>query len=178
MYWMIGCLVSAFLWAIWVLLWVRARGMLALEIERKRAASDLDEKERADRLEQVRHLESMVDSFARRASAEKKRADDQFKVIEDATRETAVIWKLYRKQSIEAGNAQAWLFRELGNIQAAFNRQAKAHNFPAYTIPERLQNVISTYSEDHMDEANALKNKDMLLKEQLSAEAAVLRDRP
>lgn len=136
--------VFAALWATWVVLWITARGRAIL-------AERLAE-EQIEVAELAARSESEAIGLAAR---EKLRADQQFKVIEDATRETAATWKLYRKQSIEAGNAQAWLFRELWGVTNAYNQLAKAHGKPPYQIPKRLQSVIDTYREEHVDEEKA-----------------------
>jgi len=155
----------AALWITWVVLWISARGRTILA---ERRANEYAEASNAASRSESKAIEL--------AAREKRRADQQFKVIEDATRETAATWTLYRKQSIEAGNAQAWLFRELGNLVNAYNRLAKAQGKPPYTIPKRLQGVIDTYREEHMSEEKAKENQEAIVREEQERAKGVMRD--
>jgi hypothetical protein len=126
--------------------------------------------------EQVAQLQHQTQTAILKARAanelavrEKRRADEQFKVIEQATEETKAVWTLYRRQSIGAGNAQAWLFRELESLAKAFYAKAERYNFEPYHVPKQLRRVISTYREEHLIEENATKAKDALVAENVAA---------
>lgn len=139
--------------------WLLARGKAILLTER---TSELEKT--CNRLEQwAKDAKKEADRATELARREKRRADEQFKVIEDATNETRATWTLYRQQSIGAGNAQAWLFREIGRVVSSYNRRADGYGFPHYQIPERLSNVLSTYRDEHLDEQRAKNAKNALV---------------
>jgi hypothetical protein len=62
------------------------------------------------------------------------------------------VWDLYRRSSIAAGNAQAWLFRELGSALQEVNQYRAAAGKPLRTAPPGLEDGLEAFRAEHLAE--------------------------
>jgi hypothetical protein len=86
------------------------------------------------------------------AAKEKKRADEQFAVIEDFDLEKRQIWDIYRDSTLGAGNCQDLLFSELNRLLRIHNAMAKKYGFEPNGIRKPVQQAIDRFSCQHRDE--------------------------
>jgi hypothetical protein len=86
------------------------------------------------------------------AAKDKKRADDQFAVIEDFDREKRQIWEIYRDSCLGAGNCQDLLFTELTRIIRLHNTMAKKHGFKPDGIRQAIRDAVEAFASKHRDE--------------------------
>lgn len=70
-----------------------------------------------------------------------------------ASREEA--WALYRRSAITAGNAQAWLFRELQNSYGLLNRYRQEKGEAPLQVPADLESAIVQFRKDHVEGAKS-----------------------
>jgi hypothetical protein len=89
------------------------------------------------------------------ADTQRRRADQQFKVIEDAVYERDGIWKIYREHSIGSSNAQSMLMTELEAMQKFIVGMAQRYNFKPREISDDLRRVVQGYAAAHGDEGVA-----------------------
>lgn len=64
------------------------------------------------------------------------------------------IWEMYRRSSLGAGNAQAWLFRELGNAMAEVNKHRAKNGEAPIQTPPGLEDVLKEFREEHYENNN------------------------
>jgi hypothetical protein len=62
------------------------------------------------------------------------------------------IWKIYRQSSIGAGNAQAWLFRELQNAYFKINQYRKKDGLAEVPVPADLESAVIAFRNEHVRE--------------------------
>lgn len=62
-------------------------------------------------------------------------------------------WDLYRRSSLGAGNAQAWLFRELQKTMGVLNQYRLKSGESPLKVPADLEDAVATFSEKHVKEA-------------------------
>ena len=62
-------------------------------------------------------------------------------------------WDLYRRSSLGAGNAQSMLFKEIQKLTHAVNKYRADKGQDPLQVPEDLQQMISDFSQEHIEEA-------------------------
>ena len=95
------------------------------------------------------------DDAFRIANREKKRADEQFALIEETCQERNQVWRIYDDLSIGAANAQDLLFDELSRILRVHNAMAHQHDFKAQALRPELGKALGTFKERHGDSDKA-----------------------
>jgi len=93
-----------------------------------------------------------ADDALRLAAMQKKRADEQFAVIEDFEKEKRRIWEIYRDSCYGAGNCQDLLLSELSRISRIHHAMAKKHNFDPAAVRPEVREAIDEFSGKHRDE--------------------------
>ena len=86
------------------------------------------------------------------AVKEKRRADEQFAVIEDFDKEKRQIWEIYRDSCLGAGNCQDLLFNEMSRIVRLHNALAKKHGFDPIEIRPAVRDALRRFADDHRNE--------------------------
>lgn len=68
-------------------------------------------------------------------------------------------WDLYRRSSLAAGHAQAWLFRELTNTLNALNQYRKKNGEAPVTAPAGLEEVLEDFKREHIEKTRDSEDK-------------------
>jgi hypothetical protein len=102
--------------------------------------------------EALNQAQSERDRALTLAAKEKKRADEQFAVLEDFDKEKRQIWDIYRDSTLGAGNCQDLLFGELSRIIRMHNVMAKKHGFKPDGIRQAIRDALESFSDNHRDE--------------------------
>lgn len=68
----------------------------------------------------------------------------------EASRDEA--WQLYKVQSMQAGNAQAMLFRELERVVVELNAYRKHEQRPEFQINPQIARVMSDFKVQHVEQ--------------------------